>query len=402
MVKDVLIAARPDQSLQIYNAMLKQHKLTFDFLSFKVFPTWLKKIWNHKKLVVVGDNAHISYWGTFVHMASKRYHLWFAKNWSDRNILDRKSRKLISVNNYKICHYWAEHAGASFKEYSSRNRSAFVIADIHMPHPAVVFKEMVPVYQQHSIDPASTYLYSIKESHSDYADDVENILVPSTYVADTYRQIFKGKKYYIVPYGISVSPLYKKKTYKQIRDFAYIGTVSLEKGSDIVLEYFSKHPEFHIHMFGAIIPEQEYLFSKYQHLENVHLYGQVAKSDLPSMICKFDAGIHMSRFDAYSLGVGEMIGCGLPVIVSEKTGNSDDIRRFDLGLVSSLDIESLAGAIEQLTTQECYSRVIESIDNYIKSGVKDFGTMMVDFYQDVIDGNSERYSYETVKNDKIK
>ena len=104
MVKDVLIAARPDQSLQIYNAMLKQHKLTFDFLSFKVFPTWLKKIWNHKKLVVVGDNAHISYWGTFVHMASKRYHLWFAKNWSDRNILDRKSRQLISVNNYKICH----------------------------------------------------------------------------------------------------------------------------------------------------------------------------------------------------------------------------------------------------------------------------------------------------------
>lgn len=402
MNKDVLIAARPDQSLQIYKAMQSQQSLSFDYLSFKVFPTWVKKLWNHKKLVVVGKNAHVSYWGTFVHMASKRYHFWFAKSWTDRKILDAKSKSLLKANNYKICHYWPEHTGVPFADYSKKNKSSFVIADIHMPHPAVVFKEMIPVYEKYSIDPTTTYLHSIKESHSDYATDVENIMVPSTYVADTYKEVYKDKNYYIVPYGISVSSLYKKKSFKKLVNFAYIGTVSLEKGSDLVLEYFKNHPEYHIHMFGAIIPEQEYLFEKYKPLDNVHLYGQVAKSDLPGLISQFDAGLHMSRFDAYSLGVGEMIGCGLPVIVSEKTGISDDIRRFNLGLVSSLDIESLAGAIDLLATQECYTRVVESIDNYIMSGVKDFGSMMVDFYQDVIDGKSEKYSYETVKNNMIK
>lgn len=43
--------------------------------------------------------------------------------------------------------------------------------------------------------------------------------------------------------------------------------------------------------------------------------------------------LHPSFSDAYSLSVAEAMGVGLPVIVSENTGNSEVILQNNLGLV---------------------------------------------------------------------
>lgn len=381
---DVLLVARPDHSMQIYRSLLKQDKLQYLFLSFKVFPEWLKKMTRLKKMTTVSKNAVCSWRLTIINSCRYQFKFKFAQNWDESRVFDEDLKRIFKKHDVKLIHYWPEYGNAEILKYSTHRPSVLAIADIHMPHPKSVYDSMKPIYEQYGIDPQSTQLYIMTQEQSGLVENATDILVPSSYVADTYREVYKNKKFHIVSYGISISPSYEKRNRSVVKEFVSVGRISLEKGSELLLDYFTKHPALHIHLFGGIIKGQESIFDKYRTFDNIIFHGSVPKAELQDHLKHYDVGIHLSRFDAYSLAVGEMIGSGLPVIVSSNTGNKDDILELGFGEITKLDAKSIEQAISSVCDINNYNRYSDNIDNYIKNNPLDYGHKMLLFYSNMV------------------
>ena len=379
---DVLLVARPDHSMQIYQALLKQNRISYIFLTYKVFPDWLNKLFHFKKMTTVSKNAICSWKLTFINLCRFKFKFHFAQKWDETTAFNRNLKSIFNNNDVKLIHYWPEYGDVEILKYANLHPGVRVFADIHMPHPVAVYETMKPIYQKYGIDPETTQLALMAKERCDFAGNVTDILVPSSYVADTYKTIYKEKNYHVVSYGITVSESYEKHSYEKITEFVYVGRISLEKGSDLLLEYFSTHPEYNIHLYGGIIDGQKQVFEPYKNYKNIIFHGFVPKVEIQKHIKHYHVGIHLSRFDAYSLAVGERIGCGLPVIVSDHTGNMDDVRNEQFGIVTSLDLQEIGEAIQTITKPDIYNLFQESINSYIIKNEKTYADNIIEFYKE--------------------
>lgn len=384
---DVLLIARPDHSIQIYKALCIQKKLSFYYITFKVVHAFVKYIFPYKKLQTVTKRCCIDIRATIIQVFKKTFNFKFAQNWQTDNMLSNTSKDFLKKNNIKIVHYWPEYASRTMNEYILKNTKTIVLADMYMPNPIAILNEMKPIYQKYGLDDGTNnWLYEYAEKMEEHFASVKNIVVASTYVRDTMKLSFPDKNYIIVPYGITISPTYtKKRELKKSKKFIYIGRVSIEKGCDILLSIFRRNPEYELHIYGGIWQQQRKIFEPYFSYGNIYYHGTVSKEDLRKEIVKCDVGIHLSRFDAYSLAVGEIIGCGVPVIVSETTGIKDEVRNNGFGLVTNLDYNEIENSIEKMSDLKFYSQCIDNIDKYIKSNPKSFGEKMVDEYKKLLE-----------------
>ena len=384
---DVLLIARPDHSIQIYKALCIQKKLSFYYITFKVVHAFVKYIFPYKKLQTVTKRCCIDIREKIIQVFKKTFNFKFAQNWQTDNMLSNTSKHFLKKNNIKIVHYWPEYASRTMNEYILKNTKTIVLADMYMPNPIAILNEMKPIYQKYGLDDGTNnWLYEYAEKMEEHFASVKNIVVASTYVRDTMKLSFPDKNYIIVPYGITISPTYtKKRELKKSKKFIYIGRVSIEKGCDILLSIFRKNPEYELHIYGGIWQQQRKIFEPYFSYGNIYYHGTVSKEDLRKEIVKCDVGIHLSRFDAYSLAVGEIIGCGVPVIVSETTGIKDEVRNNGFGLVTNLDFYEIEKSIEKMSDLKFYSQCIDNIDKYIKSNPKSFGEKMVDEYKKLLE-----------------
>lgn len=384
---DVLLIARPDHSIQIYKALCIQKKLSFYYITFKVVHAFVKYIFPYKKLQTVTKRCCIDIRATIIQVFKKTFNFKFAQNWQTDNMLSNTSKHFLKKNNIKIVHYWPEYASRTMNEYILKNTKTIVLADMYMPNPIAILNEMKPIYQKYGLDDGTNnWLYEYAEKMEEHFASVKNIVVASTYVRDTMKLSFPDKNYIIVPYGITISPTYtKKRELKKSKKFIYIGRVSIEKGCDILLSIFRRNPEYELHIYGGIWQQQRKIFEPYFSYGNIYYHGTVPKEDLRKEIVKCDVGIHLSRFDAYSLAVGEIIGCGVPVIVSETTGIKDEVRNNGFGLVTNLDFYEIEKSIEKMSDLKFYSQCIDNIDKYIKSKPKSFGEKMVDEYKKLLE-----------------
>ncbi len=384
---DVLLIARPDHSIQIYKALCIQKKLSFYYITFKVVHAFVKYIFPYKKLQTVTKRCCIDIRATIIQVFKKTFNFKFAQNWQTDNMLSNTSKHFLKKNNIKIIHYWPEYASRTMNEYILKNTKTIVLADMYMPNPIAILNEMKPIYQKYGLDDGTNnWLYEYAEKMEEHFASVKNIVVASTYVRDTMKLSFPDKNYIIVPYGITISPTYtKKRELKKSKKFIYIGRVSIEKGCDILLSIFRRNPEYELHIYGGIWQQQRKIFEPYFSYGNIYYHGTVSKEDLRKEIVKCDVGIHLSRFDAYSLAVGEIIGCGVPVIVSETTGIKDEVRNNGFGLVTNLDFYEIEKSIEKMSDLKFYSQCIDNIDKYIKSNPKSFGEKMVDEYKKLLE-----------------
>ncbi|SEA55205.1 Glycosyltransferase involved in cell wall bisynthesis [Xylanibacter ruminicola] len=381
---DVLIVARPDHSMQIYNALLKQDRLSFLFLSYKVFPVWIKKMFGIKKMTTVSKNAICSWKLTIVNLCRYKFRFPFAQNWDETLIFDRHLRRIFKNKRVRIIHYWPEYGDYEIIKYVKSHPGTLAFADIHMPHPKSVYEDMKSVYLKYGIEPESMQLFNMAQNQADFVNNANDILVPSSYVADSYKRIYKDKRYHIISYGITVSSSYTKRHRTIVKEFVYAGRISLEKGSDLLLDFFERNPELNIHLYGSIVNGQEFIFDKYKGIPNIYFHGLVPKVELQNRLKLYDVGIHLSRFDAYSLAVGEMIGTGLPVIVSEAVGNKDDIKAENFGLVTSLEVKCIEDTIRQMCKLDLYNKFVDNIEDYIRYRHVSYGEKLINFYLNTI------------------
>lgn len=383
---DVLLVGRPDHSMLIYRALTKQSVLSFHFITFKVLPRWMKCFVRKFHVQFIDKHVSISPLTTFINICKYPLGLKIAKNWKETGRLAPLFARVTKKSTPRLIHYWSSYAHVAIEDFAAHHPDTIVIKDIHMPAFATVYKAMQPVADKYKMpELASEYRLKI-DSQAEELKNTSVILVPSRYVMESYRTLFPDKTYYMVSYGITRYGNYVRKN--PITDghkfrFVYVGRISLEKGCDILFEYFNHHPEYELHVYGSMVGGQSGIFKSLES-SNIVLHGPIPKNMVQSEAAKYDIGIHLSRFDAYSLGVGEMIGAGLPVIVSTATGIEVDIKTNDWGEVTDNTSDDIERAVVALTNTARYNHVIQSIDSYLKGEHSDYGESMVKFYQDLI------------------
>lgn len=376
---NVLMIARPDHSLQIYESLENQDAITYKFVTFKVFHRWMKWLVRSPKAYFVSNNVYILWWWTFVNMAI--YKLGIKRIWTERNILHNFANRLFKTTSYDIVLYWPHYCHKAIEAISKMQNGTLFMADVHLPNPQVVFQDMKPVYETYGIDPTSTDIYQYMQDTLETIENAPAILAPSEYVVDTYRRYLPEKKYYVVGYGIQVAANYIKKRRDHINRFVFAGgSITLEKGCDLLCSYFAAHSDYELHLYGSVPKSQKFIFSPYESMENIVFHGSVPKKLLQQELSRYDVGIHLSRFDAYSLSVGEMLGTGLPCVVSNLTGIKDFIVKEKVGLVCALNEVDIDRAISQITTPQLYNQFVDNLDDYIVNRHRSFGDSMIAFF----------------------
>ena len=380
---DILLLARPDHSLFIYQSLEDNDDLKFHFLTFRV----LKKFWafcGFKKVSYVNKHVSILKMLTLRHILKYNFNRFV--NLNESKFFEKGTRQVLSKYSPKIIHYWPSYCHREIEQYKKEHPEVITIADQYMPNPIYVMSVMKPVYEKYGMTFNNAYLEKYSRQVVEHFKGADYIAVPSKFVEETMKITFPHQKYLRIPYGITISNLYiYKLKIDKVKNFVYVGGISLEKGVDIILEYFSKHKEFELHLYGQMKSTQQDVFAPFLNCENIHFYGPVSKEELKQTFCNMDVGIHPSRFDAYSLAVGEEIGAGLPVVVSDNTGILEDIKINHWGVGFAMDdIKELDKAIKEITNLDNYKSFKISIDNYIKSNHCSYGEEMVDCYKQIL------------------
>lgn len=381
---DILLLARPDHSLQIYNELSNQNKITFHFLSFRVLKRWLSFL-HIPKISYVGKNSTILIRLTIRHILKYKFKKF--TNLDEKFYFERGTKNILANYDPQIIHYWPSFCNDIINSYKKRHPNIIAIADQYMPNPIYVLKIMKPIYEKYGISYTNKYLETYAHSIFNHFDGADYLCVPSKFVEETMRITFPNLKYLYVSYGISIASDYKFiKKENRIKRFVYVGSISLEKGSDIILEYFFQRTDLELHLFGIINSNQKTVFEKYMKCCNIFFHGAVSKEMLRKQFKTMDVGIHPSRFDAYSLAVGEEIGSGLPVIVSDHTGIKDDVIKYGWGTVFETEsFNSLENAIKTMECLDQYNVYKLNIDEYINKPYHyNYGQNIINLYDKLL------------------
>ena len=384
---DVLLISRPDHSYNIYKSLL-ENNLSFVYMVFKLFPKWLNRIIAKNRLREIYDNCSICWSMTLIN--TLHYNLgwnWLSKI-PESDVYQPHIRRFLWRHTPRLIHYWPEYCTDLMRKYKQKNPDAKTLAEIVFLNEQFVLDENAEYLTYIGLGKNLEYIKKNNEITKRVMEFETDFMVPSQLVADSFKKYYPNKKYHIVSYGIPVLPNYKKKKHIQhsseVVDFVYAGKISIEKGCDLLCQYFSCHPEKHIHLYGNIHHNERHLFEQYKQYTNITFYGSVPKVKLQSLLIQYNAGIHLSRFDSFSLAVAEVIGCGVPVIVSNRTGICSDVEKINAGVVTQLDKDSIENSIDLFCNPVNYNKYIDSIDNYINTPHKTYGDNIVDLYRSLI------------------
>lgn len=175
-------------------------------------------------------------------------------------------------------------------------------------------------------------------------------LTASEFVRKSLRYSgIKTKQMLNCPYGVDVSTFYCK-TYRTVDNkeplkFIYIGGVKELKGISYLLEAFMRIPESMAKLMVVGSFNKEDLDIK-KYISRVEFKGMVLHSDIPALLRNADVFVLPSLGDGFSLSTLEAAACGLPLIISENTGISDNICNKVEGFV--IPIQSVDAIVEKV------------------------------------------------------
>lgn len=174
--------------------------------------------------------------------------------------------------------------------------------------------------------------------------------VSRAYVSgSTQEQLVKGLSFegrIIKTYGVGIfniipQPPYTKKS--TINKFIYVGRLSPEKNLEALIRTFNSMPQLQLGIVG-FGPQKAYLETLAD--KNISFLGAIPNKEMASVFQKYDVLILPSISEPWGLVVEEALNNGLPVIVSDRVGCSEDIVNEHIGIVFRLiDPDGLRNAI---------------------------------------------------------
>ncbi len=383
---DVLVLARPDHSYGIYKELEKRKGINFLFCSFKILPKWMKKIIRTPRARFYGRGYSNCFLLTLLHFFRLRFNKPYLEKY-EKGLFQFHIKLLFPFVQPKVIHYWPNYSMDVIRKYKLKHPEVKTFADVYFPCEQWVIDNIKPLFDKYGLNTSMSKIERDAINLKSLMEFEDNFLVPSKFIAETYQKYYPNKNYILMPYGVSNWDKYTKKAYKgesdKVNRFVYAGGgVTIEKGCDILFDFFKQHPEYELHVYGIVPSNQTTIFEEYNNINNIIHHGLVPKSLLQEEFCKYDVGIHLSRYDAYSLSVGELLGAGLPVIVSEKTGISFQIEEFGIGLVTGLESNEVEKCISNIVNPKVYNSLIDKLDEYLKTAHKSYPDLIIDFYKE--------------------
>jgi glycosyltransferase involved in cell wall biosynthesis len=183
-----------------------------------------------------------------------------------------------------------------------------------------------------------------KEKEMQLADIV---LAPSTFVADTIHR-FVDKRVFVTPFGIDTErwrPGPEQQTADRPLCVLFVGHVSIRKGAPVLFEAWRRAAlsnNAQLELVGSWHLSEA---SKQRLPLGVRWLGHRTIDELQQHYQRADLFVFPSFFEGFSLAIGEALGSGVPVLVTEATGAADIIDENCGRVVNSGDID---GLVEQL------------------------------------------------------
>jgi glycosyltransferase involved in cell wall biosynthesis len=392
-----LLLARPDHSIRLYENLRKYPDLDIKFHTFSAFKkdSWLSQ-WK-SYVNTVDSEAEISYAFTIFHrlLYFLHQHFFFDYYNLENQVSEYFYSKILQKYTHSeidIVHYWSVYCHKSIREFQRINPHTKCLADVYAAHPDYMHNILAPEYEKHGLPFENSYFVRSRERDLASLEGVENMVVPSEYMAEMYRHYYPKANVFVVNYGltnISKSDICIKDDdiSSKILKMVFVGKISIEKGCIYLLEAMKKLPntEFHLDIIGDIEHNQKAVFNPYFNLLNVRFVGQLPQNRILEILPEYHLFVLPSLTDAYSLAVSEALSCKVPVIVTENVGNKDDIRKFIIGDVcEAQNVDALIHSILKLQDSAYRQFLRANIDNFIKENeTKNYSSKVLKIYQDL-------------------
>lgn len=193
----------------------------------------------------------------------------------------------------------------------------------------------------------------------------DNIVVPSTFVANTFRQQgVPDQKLHIVPLGVApdrvpdttsrssdARPPRVREVVGEEPYLLFIGRTGIRKGIPYLLEAWtdSTLSDHELVIVGAVQPGVEEQLADTP--DDVHVLG--FEDEIDRWYQHADVFVFPSLEDGFGRVVLESLNCGTPVIVTERTGAKDCIVADEDGIVIPAgDSDELAAAMEEAVDRD--------------------------------------------------
>lgn len=371
-----LLLARPDHSTSLYEGLRKNPVIKIKYHTFSAFRkgSWLNK-WK-PSVKSVDSEVEISHTFTFFHrlLYELQKNLKFDYYEKENKVSEYFFNQTLQKYNdaFDIVHYWPIYCHQSIRNFKELNPQTKFLAEVYAAHPDYVREILEPEYEQHGLNIEKSHF--IKSRNRDIAslERVENMIVPSEYIAEIYQKYYPNTKIFTVGYGLTNHPKISikssKRAFNEPLKLVFVGKISIEKGCTYLLEAMRKLPQtvFHLDLIGEIEASQFNIFRPYFNLQNVRFLGKLPNLRILEILPTYHIFALPSLADAYSLAVSEALVHKLPVIISENVGNKNDIRKFNIGRVCEVkNCDSIIEEILSLQNEDYRQYLSENITNFI-------------------------------------
>ena len=157
---------------------------------------------------------------------------------------------------------------------------------------------------------------------------------------------------WVVPYGADTgTPVFVRgETREPPRDFRilFVGQIGLRKGLQTLLDAltFTARSDWRVDFIGAKLSESATDFAAYKGATPLHFHGALPQQQVAQWMRTSSVLVLPSLEEGFGLVVPQALSCGLPCIVSERTGGKDCVRHRDNGSIfPTRDAHALAAEL---------------------------------------------------------
>jgi glycosyltransferase involved in cell wall biosynthesis len=203
-------------------------------------------------------------------------------------------------------------------------------------------------------------------------------------------------KYFVVPNGIELNEFQKIKKLenKDKKIILFLGRINWKKGLDILISAYAKilkeRNDLHLLIVGndedGYIERVKRWIKNYGIIKDVTFTGILTGEEKLKVYSKSDIFVLPSYSENFGMSVIEAMACGIPVIISEKVGLSNEIRKNKAGLVVETNEESLYKGIKTLLDnenlrKECVENANKLVENY---DINKVAEKMIEIYEKIV------------------
>jgi glycosyltransferase involved in cell wall biosynthesis len=160
----------------------------------------------------------------------------------------------------------------------------------------------------------------------------------------------EAAKIWQVAYGADASIFHAEGAVaSQTCRIVFAGQVGLRKGLKTLLDALTlaARPEWRVDFYGAVLPEARHDAARYTGVAPLKFHGAVSQAALAAAFRGGSVLVLPSLEEGFGLVVPQALNCGLPCIVSDRTGAKDLVRHRENG--SIFPVQNAEALAEELT-----------------------------------------------------